>query len=57
MDATFAHSRIKRNRMRTSSKCLQLFKKSLADFLQNFVTMNETLINNYTSETKQQSKQ
>ena len=39
-----------------NAKCLQLFEKNSADFLQLFVTMNETWIHHYTPETKLQSK-
>ena len=46
----------KRNCMRTSVECLQLFKKNSADLLRRFVTMDETWIHHYTSATKQQSK-
>lgn len=47
----------KRNRMRTSADCLEVFKKNPTDFLRRFVTMDETWIHHYTPETKQQSKQ
>lgn len=46
----------KQNRIETSVKCLKMFKKNPTDFLQRFVTMNETWIH-YTPETKQQSEQ
>jgi len=47
----------KRNRMTTSKHCLDMFKRNPKEFLQRFVTVDETWIHHYTPETKEQSKQ
>ena len=46
----------KRNRMRTSAGCLQVFKKYSTESLRRFVTMDETWIHPYSLEVKEQSK-
>ena len=47
------------NRMQLSisKQCLELFKRNLQEFLRQIVTVDETWIHHYTSETKEQSKQ
>ena len=47
----------KRNRVRCSKDCLQLFQRNPQDFRCRFVTVDETWIHHYTPETKEQSKQ
>ncbi|CAK1581831.1 unnamed protein product [Parnassius mnemosyne] len=46
----------KRTRLTISRDCLQLFEADADDFLNRFVTMNETWVHYCTLETKQQSK-
>ncbi|XP_012060732.1 PREDICTED: uncharacterized protein LOC105623969 [Atta cephalotes] len=47
----------KRNRMKTSKHCLDMFKRNPEKFLRRFVTIDETWIHRYTPEMKEQSKQ
>jgi hypothetical protein len=47
----------KHTHMKISEQCLEHFNKNKTDFLRRFITMDETLIYHYTSESKQQSKQ
>ena len=47
----------KRNRMKTSEHCLDMFKRNPKEFLRRFVTVDETWIHHYTPEMKEQSKQ
>ena len=47
----------KRNRMTTSKHSLDMFKRNTKQFLQRFVTVDETWIHHYTPEMKEQSKQ
>ena len=44
----------KRNRETTSEQCLTMFKRNPKKFLHRFVTVDETWINWYTPETKEQ---
>jgi len=44
-------------RMKISDQCLERFNKNKTDFVCRFITMAETWINQYTPESKQQSKQ
>jgi len=46
----------KRTRMEISEQCLERLKK-LTNYVRRFITMDETSIHHYTSESKQQSKQ
>jgi transposase len=46
----------KRNRMKISEQCLERFNKNKIDFLRRFITTDETWIQHYTPESKQQSK-
>jgi len=57
MGAALAHSRSKSTRMNISEQCLERFNKNKTDFVHLFITMDETWIHPYTSESKQQSKQ
>jgi hypothetical protein len=44
--------------MKISEQCLERFNKNKTDFVhRRFITMDETWIHHYTSESKQQSKQ
>jgi hypothetical protein len=43
--------------MKISEQCLERFNKNKTDFVRRFITMDETWINHYTPESKQQSKQ
>jgi histone-lysine N-methyltransferase SETMAR len=43
-------------RMKISEQCLERFNKNKIDFVCRFITMDETWINHYTPESKQQSK-
>jgi DNA-binding Xre family transcriptional regulator len=43
--------------MKISEQCLERFNKNKTDFVRRFITMDETWIDHYTSESKQQSKQ
>ena len=45
----------KQQRVEDSECCLELFKRGKEDFLPRYVTMDETLIHHYTSETKRSS--
>jgi histone-lysine N-methyltransferase SETMAR len=47
----------KRTFMKISEQCLEHFNKNETDFVRRFITMVETWIHHYTSESKQQSKQ
>ena len=47
----------KRKGVTTSMECLDMFKKNPDEFLRRFITVGETWIHHYTSETKNQSKQ
>ena len=47
----------KRTHMKISEQCLERFNKNKADFVRQFITMDETWIHHYTPESKQQSKQ
>ena len=47
----------KRNRETTSEQCLTLFKRNPKECLRRFVTIDETCMHWYTSETKEQTKQ
>jgi histone-lysine N-methyltransferase SETMAR len=47
----------KRTRMKFSEQCLERFDKNKTDFVRRLITMDETWIHHYTSESKQQSKQ
>jgi histone-lysine N-methyltransferase SETMAR len=47
----------KRTRMKISEQCLERFNKNKTDFVRRFITMDETWINHYIPESKQQSKQ
>ena len=47
----------KRTRMKISEQCLERFNKNKTDFVRRFITMDETWIHNYTSKSKQHSKQ
>ena len=47
----------KRNRETTSERYLTLFKRNPKEFLRRFVTVDETWLNWYTPDTKEQSKQ
>ena len=47
----------KRDRKDVSAKCLAKFNRNPQDFLRRFVTVDETWIHHYTSESKEQSKQ
>jgi histone-lysine N-methyltransferase SETMAR len=47
----------KRNRKKISEQCLERFNKNKTDFVHQFITMDETWIHHYTTESKQQSKQ
>jgi hypothetical protein len=44
----------KRTRMKISEQCLERFNKNKTDFMRRFITMDETWINHYTPESKQQ---
>jgi histone-lysine N-methyltransferase SETMAR len=46
----------KRTRMKISEQCLECFNKNKTDFMRRCITMDETWIQHYTSESKQQSK-
>ena len=45
----------KQQRLEDSERCLELFKRGKKDFLRWYVTMDETWIHQYTSETKKSS--
>ena len=45
----------KQQRVQNSERCLELFKRGKKDFLRRYVTMDETWIHDYTSETKRSS--
>ena len=47
----------KRKRVTTSEQCLDLIKRNPNDFWRRFITVDETWIHWYTTETKSQSKQ
>ncbi|XP_012564605.1 histone-lysine N-methyltransferase SETMAR-like [Hydra vulgaris] len=47
----------KRNRVRTSQQCLDMFNCNQSEFLRRFITMDETWIHYYTPESRQQSAQ
>jgi len=47
----------KGTRMKISEQCLEHFNKNKTDFVHRFITMDETWIHQYTSESKRQSKQ
>jgi histone-lysine N-methyltransferase SETMAR len=47
----------KRTRMKISEQCLEHFNKNKIDFKRRFITMDETSIHHYTSESEQQSKE
>ena len=47
----------KRQRVRDSKNCLNLFNRNPSDFLRRFVIIDETWIHHYTPESKQQAKQ
>lgn len=47
----------KRVRHKTSAECLALFEADPENFLERFVTMDETWVHHYQPESKQQSKQ
>lgn len=47
----------KRIRLTISRDCLEMFEADPQDFLNRFVTMDETWVHHYTPESKQQSKQ
>lgn len=47
----------KRERVRTSQHCLDMFKRNPADFLRRIVTIDETWIHHYTPESKESAKQ
>ena len=42
--------------MKISEQCLERFNKNKTDFMCRFITMDETWIHHYTTESKQQSK-
>jgi histone-lysine N-methyltransferase SETMAR len=44
----------KRTRMEISEQCLERFNKNKTDFVRRFITVDETWIQHYTSEFKQQ---
>ena len=44
----------KRTRTKISEPCLEHFNKNKTDFAHRFITMDETWINHYTPESKQQ---
>jgi len=44
----------KRTRIKISGQCLEGFNKNKTDFVHRFITMDETWINHYTPESKQQ---
>jgi histone-lysine N-methyltransferase SETMAR len=46
----------KRTRMKISEQCLERFDKNKTDFVRRFITVDETWIQHYTPECKQQSK-
>ena len=57
MGAAFVHSRSqKRARVVASEQCLGMFQRNSKGFLRRYVTVDETWIHYYTSETKNQSK-
>ena len=45
----------KQQRVENSERCLELFKRGKKDFLRRYVTMDETWIHHFTSETKRSS--
>jgi hypothetical protein len=47
----------KHTRMKISEQCLVRFNKNKTRFVRRFITMDESWIHHYTSESKQQSKQ
>lgn len=47
----------KRIRLTNSRDCLEMFEADPQDFMDRFVTMDETWVHHYTPESKQQSKQ
>jgi DNA phosphorothioation-dependent restriction protein DptG len=47
----------KHTRIKISEQCLKRFNKNKTDFVCQFITLDETWIHHYTSESKQQSKQ
>jgi histone-lysine N-methyltransferase SETMAR len=47
----------KRTRMKIFEECLDRFNKNKTDFVRQFITMDETWVHHYTTESKQQSKQ
>ncbi|XP_026314672.1 histone-lysine N-methyltransferase SETMAR-like [Hyposmocoma kahamanoa] len=47
----------KRNRLTTSRDCLELYEADPLEFIERFVTMDETWVHHNTPETKEQSKQ
>jgi histone-lysine N-methyltransferase SETMAR len=44
----------KRTRTKISEQCLERFNKNETDFVRRFITMDETWIHHYKSESKQQ---
>ena len=48
---------LKHIRMQISQACLDRFNKNKTDVILRLVTMDDTWINHYTPETKEQSKQ
>ena len=47
----------KRDCVTISKQCLEMFQRNPDEFLRRFITVNETWIHYFTSETKEQSKQ
>jgi len=47
----------KLDRVTISKQCLEMFQRNPDEFLRRFITMDETWIHYFTSETKKQSKQ
>ncbi|XP_012062218.1 PREDICTED: histone-lysine N-methyltransferase SETMAR-like [Atta cephalotes] len=47
----------KRDYVTISKQCLEIFQRNSDEFLRRFITVNETWIYYFTSETKEQSKQ
>jgi hypothetical protein len=43
--------------MKISEQCLEHFNKNKTDVVRQFITVDETWIHHYTTESKQQSKQ
>jgi len=46
----------KRDRVTISKQCLKMFQRNPDEFLRRFITVDETWIHYFTSETKEQSQ-